>query len=92
MGTLHWMFIAAATACGIVTGILIVILFYRSTLVNREEDQPHLDPAERLLSNEQHALVARIERLTRPIRTLFVLWGIFLLAALALWLWEGLNF
>jgi hypothetical protein len=86
------MFVVAAAACGIVTGVLIVTLFYRSTLVDREEDQPYLDPAERLLSNEQHVLVARIERLTRSIRTLFVLWGIFLLAALALWLWEGLNF
>ncbi len=91
MGTLHGMMIAAVAAWATITVMLMIVLFYRSMLVNGEEDQPYLDPAERSLAHQQRALVTRIERLTRPIRALLVLWGIFLMAALTLWLWEGLG-
>jgi hypothetical protein len=60
---------------GAVTAVLICILIYRSALSNREEDQIFLCAAQEFMAADQRALVARIERLTLPIRVLMVASG-----------------
>ena len=76
---------------GVITAILICVLIYRSTLSTREEDQLFLDAAEESMATEQRELVARIERLGRPIVALTVVSGALLLVIAGLWLWEGLQ-
>ena len=54
-------------AWSIVTVALILMWIYRSTLENREEDQIFLDAAQESMAREQRAIVARIEKLSKPI-------------------------
>jgi len=75
------------TAWGVVTGVLVCVLIYRAALSNREEDQIFLCAAQEFMAADQRSIVARIERLTVPIRVLMVASGALLagIAGLALW-------
>lgn len=77
-------------AWGVVTAVLICVLIYRSALSTREGDQIFLDNAsENTIANEQRAIVARLEKLSTPIRALMVTSGALLLAVAAMWLYQG---
>jgi hypothetical protein len=76
---------------GLITAGLFVLLIYRSTLSNKEEDQLFLDTAEEHIAQEQRAVVARIVRLSRPIIVLGVTSGVLLLVIAGFWIWEGLQ-
>lgn len=76
-------------AWSIVTVALILMWIYRSTLENREEDQIFLDAAQESMAREQRAIVARIEKLSRPITSLMVVSGALLLVMAGMWLWQG---
>jgi hypothetical protein len=76
---------------GAVTAVLIVALIYRSALETREEDQIFLDAAGDSMANEQRALVARIEKLSRPITALWVLSGGILAVIAGVWVWRGFQ-
>ena len=76
---------------GIITAVLICVLIYRSMLENREEDQIFLDSATQTIANEQKLIVARIERLGRPITALIVLSSALLVTVAGLWLWQGFQ-
>jgi hypothetical protein len=85
MGPFQWLLLS----WGAVTVALVCMLIYRSVLSTREEDQIFLDPAGESMASEQRALVARIEKLGRPITALIVISGILLAAIAGVWLWEG---
>jgi hypothetical protein len=91
MEALHSALYPLLVAWGVITAILICVLIYRSMLENREEDQIFLDAAAQSMANEQKAIVARIERLGRPITALIVLSSVLLVAAAGLWLWQGFQ-
>jgi hypothetical protein len=78
-------------AWGVVTTVLVLFLIYRSTLETREEDQIFLGPAEQSMANEQRVLVARIEKLSKPITALIVLSGALLAASAGVWLWQAFK-
>lgn len=78
-------------AWGAVTAVLIIFLIYRSTLATREEDQIFLGQAEEGLANDQRILVARIEKLSKPITALIVLSSALLVATAGLWLWQAFK-
>ena len=80
-----------AVAWGAVTVVLICLLIYRSTLESHEDDQIFLDSAEESLANEQRVLVARINKLSRPITMLIVASSVLLVVTAGLWLWEGFK-
>jgi hypothetical protein len=43
------------------------------------------------MANEQRALVARIEGLSKPITALIVVSSVLLVAVAGLWLWQGFQ-
>ena len=55
---LEWLLIA----WGIVTGILIILLIYRSTLTMKEDDQLFLDESSSAMAAEQRDLIAKVIR------------------------------
>jgi len=70
---------------------LIVLLIYRSTLTMHRDDQWFLDDASSHMHDEQTELLAKLNRLTIPVRVFSIGSGVFLLALLGMWLYEGLN-
>jgi Tfp pilus assembly protein PilN len=78
-------------AWSIVTVALILMWIYRSTLENREEDQIFLDAAQESMAREQRAIVARIEKLSKPITSLIVASSALLLVIAGIWLWQGFK-
>jgi Tfp pilus assembly protein PilN len=71
---------------GAVTVVLILLLIYRGQLANREGDQIFLAKGEDNMAAEQRTIVARIDALTRPIKVLYVVSGVLLVAVIAVWL------
>jgi len=91
MEALHDALFPLLIAWGVITAILVCVLIYRSMLENREEDQIFLDAAAQSMANEQRALVARIEKLSRPITALIVLSAGLLVVVAGLWVWQGFR-
>jgi hypothetical protein len=87
MGTLQMVLLA----WGVVTAILVCVWIYRSALENREEDQIFLDAAGDSMAREQRAIVARIERLSRPILALIVLSGALFVTMAGVWIWQSIH-
>jgi multisubunit Na+/H+ antiporter MnhB subunit len=70
---------------------LIVLLIYKSTLTMHEDDQLFLDEANSHLQEEQTELLTKVNRLTLPVRVFSIGSGVFLLAFLALLIYQKLN-
>jgi hypothetical protein len=87
MGTLQMVLLA----WGVVTAILVCVWIYRSALENREEDQIFLDAAGDSMAREQRAIVARIEKLSRPILALIVLSGVLFVTMAGVWIWQSIH-
>lgn len=88
METLGNMLYTLLVAWGAVTVVLICVLIYRGTLSTREEDQIFLCSGQEFMAADQRAIVARIERLTLPIRILMAASGTLLAAIGGLELWQ----
>jgi hypothetical protein len=87
MGTLQMVLLA----WGVVTAILVCVWIYRSALENREEDQIFLDAAGDSMAREQRAIVARIEKLSRPILALIVLSSVLFVTMAGVWIWQSIH-
>lgn len=70
---------------------LIVLLIYRSTLTMHEDDQLFLDEANSHMQEEQTQLLTKVNRLTLPVRVFSIGSGVFLLAFLAMLIYQKLN-
>jgi multisubunit Na+/H+ antiporter MnhB subunit len=70
---------------------LIVLLIYKSTLTMHEDDQLFLDDANSHMQEEQTELLSKVNRLTLPMRVFSIGSGVFLLAFLALLIYQKLN-
>jgi hypothetical protein len=70
---------------------LIVLLIYKSTLTMHEDDQLFLDEANSHMQEEQTELLTKVSRLTIPMRVFSIGSGVFLLAFLAMLIYQKLN-
>jgi hypothetical protein len=70
---------------------LIVLLIYKSTLTMHRDDQLFLDDASSHMHEEQTELLAKVNRLTIPVRVLSIGSGIFLLVLVAMLIYQKLN-
>lgn len=70
---------------------LIVLMIYKSTLTMHEDDQLFLDDANSHLQEEQTELLSKVNKLTIPMRVFSIGSGVFLLAFLALLIYQKLN-
>ena len=78
-------------AWGILTGIFILLLIWRSVLSSHEDDQIFLDAAEEHMAREQRELVAKITKLSKPIATTGIAAGALLLVIAGIWVYNGLK-
>jgi hypothetical protein len=76
---------------GAITVALVVVMLYKSTLENREEDQIFLDAAGEHMAAEQRLIVQRIEKLHRPVMALMVASGALLAVIAGLWVYQGFQ-
>ena len=91
MEAIHGALLGVLVLWGAVTAVLVGLLAYRGTLEIREDDQIFLDRAGDSMANEQRELVARIDKLSKPIKLFMILSIVLLLTALGVFLFEGFN-
>ena len=86
---MEWLLIA----WGIVTGIFLILLFYRSTLTRQEDDQLFIDESASvsLAATNQRELVAKVNRDKPPIKTVGAISGVMLLVIAGWAVYIGLN-
>jgi hypothetical protein len=72
----------------VITAILLVLMLYRMTLESHEDDQVFIDPAQDRLANEQKALVAKINRINKPIHGLIMASSVLFVAMAGTWLYD----
>jgi len=70
---------------------LILLLIYKSTLTMHRDDQLFLDDASSHMHDEQTELLAKVNRLTIPVRVFSIGSGVFLVVLVAMWLYQKLN-
>jgi hypothetical protein len=70
---------------------LIVLLIYKSTLTMHRNDQLFLDDASSHMHEEQTELLAKVNRLTIPVRVFSMGSGLFLLVLVAMMIYQKLS-
>ena len=76
---------------GVLTGILVLLLIYRSTLTLHEDDQLFLDDASATMRAEQEQLQLRMKRVTPYVRVLGALSGVLILVIAVMAVWQQIN-
>ena len=80
-----------AVIFGVFAIILIVLLIYKSTLTMHRDDQLFLDDASSHMHEEQTELLAKVNRLTVPVRVCSIGSAVFFLALVAMLIYRQLN-
>ena len=84
---MEWLLIA----WGVVTGILLILLFYRSTLTRQEDDQLFIDESSASRATEQSQLIAKVNKLNPLVRLVGVTSGLMILVIAGWAVYLGLN-
>ena len=84
---LKWLLIA----WGIVTGILVILLIYRSTLTMKEDDQLFLDESSSAMAAEQRELIAKVNKINPLVKALGASSGLMILVVAGWAVYIGLN-
>jgi uncharacterized membrane-anchored protein YhcB (DUF1043 family) len=87
MSPLGWM----ATVWGVLTGVLVILLIYRSTLTMREDDQLFLDDTKSALEQEQAEIMAKVNKLSPFVRVLGAASGLMFLILAGMFIYQGLK-
>jgi uncharacterized membrane protein YjfL (UPF0719 family) len=78
-------------AWGILTGILILLLIYRSTLTMHEDDSIFLNDTESQMQKDQVEVLAKMKRITPLLKILGALSGAMILVIAGLFIYQGLS-
>jgi hypothetical protein len=78
-------------AWGVVTAIFMLLLIWRSVLSSHEDDQIFLDAAQDHMAREQAALVAKIQKISRPLLGSGIASGVLLLVLAGMWIYNGFK-
>ena len=84
---LKWLLIA----WGIVTGILLILLFYRSTLTRQEDDQLFIDESSSSRATEQRELIAKVNKINPLVKIVGATSGVMILVIAGWAVYIGLN-
>ncbi len=84
---MEWLLIA----WGIVTGIFIILLFYRSTLTRQEDDQLFIDESASSMATEQRQLIAKVNKINPLVKMVGATSGLMILAIAGWAVYMGLN-
>ncbi|MBZ5648826.1 MAG: hypothetical protein LAN37_16575 [Acidobacteriia bacterium] len=76
---------------GVVTGILVILMIYRSTLTMHEDDQLFLDEAGSHMQKEQTELLARMNKIQPFLRLFGAASGLLILVMAGLFVWQAFN-
>ena len=76
---------------GVLLTILTVLVIYRNTLENHEDDQLFLSEGESHMAKEQAELQVKMGKIEPMVRWVGALSAVVLLAIVGLWLYNGLN-
>ena len=87
MSPLVWL----AIVWGVLTGILIILLIYRSTLTMHEDDQLFLDESESHMQQEQMEIMAKVDRINPMVKVLGAASGVMILVIAGLFVYQGLT-
>jgi hypothetical protein len=75
----------------VVTGILLVLLFYRSTLTRQEDDQLFIDESSASRATEQKQLIAKVDRINPLVKLVGATSALMILAIAGWAVYLGLN-
>jgi uncharacterized membrane protein YjfL (UPF0719 family) len=78
-------------AWGVLTGILIILLIYRSTLTMHEDDSIFLNDTESQMQKDQVEVLAKMKRITPLLKILGALSGAMILVIAGLFIYQGLS-
>jgi hypothetical protein len=78
-------------AWGVVTGILLILLFYRSTLTRQEDDQLFIDESSSSRATEQSQLIAKVNKINPVVKVVGATSGLMILAIAGWAVYLGLN-
>jgi hypothetical protein len=78
-------------AWGVVTGILLILLFYRSRLTRQEDDQLFIDESSSSRATEQSQLIAKVNKINPLVKLVGATSGLMLLAIAGWAVYLGLN-
>ena len=84
---LKWLLIA----WGIVTGILLILLFYRSMLTRQEDDQLFIDESSSSRATEQSQLIAKVNKINPLVKLVGATSGLMILVIAGWAVYLGLN-
>jgi uncharacterized membrane-anchored protein YhcB (DUF1043 family) len=87
MSPLGWM----ATVWGVLTGVLVILLIYRSTLTMQEDDQLFLDDTRSSMEQEQAELMSKVNKINPFVKVLGAASGIMFLVLAGMFIYQGLN-
>jgi hypothetical protein len=76
---------------GVLTGVLIILLIYRSTLTMHEDDQLFLDESASGMAQEQAEIMHKLNKVTPFVKWLGAASGVLILVIAGLAIYQGLN-
>ena len=81
----------AADCWGVVTGVLLILLFYRSTLTRQEDDQLFIDESSSSRATEQQELIAKVNKISPLVKGVGATSGVMILVIAGWAVYLGLN-
>ena len=76
---------------GVITGVLVVLLIYRSTLTMQEDDQLYLSDSESHMQKEQNQILAKVNKINPLVRGLGAASGVLILVIAGVAIYTALN-